>query len=99
MPATRNRKIHVDLPVEVHRKLRVKAAVEDVSMQAFVAQLVSRSVANVSLPERSDATGPTTGQDLLDSGLVGIWKKRRDIGDSLEFARKLRSRAEARHRR
>jgi len=32
------RKIHVDLPQEIHRKLRVKAALEDVSMQAFVCQ-------------------------------------------------------------
>jgi hypothetical protein len=34
------RKIHVDLPEEIHRKLRVKAALEDVSMQAFVARVV-----------------------------------------------------------
>jgi len=32
------RKIRVDLPEEIHRKLRVKAALEDVSMQAFVCQ-------------------------------------------------------------
>ena len=31
------RKIHVDLPEDIHRKLRVKAALEDMSMQAFVA--------------------------------------------------------------
>jgi predicted HicB family RNase H-like nuclease len=43
------RKIHVDLPEEIHRKLRVKAALEDVSMQAFVARVVERAVRDVSL--------------------------------------------------
>jgi predicted HicB family RNase H-like nuclease len=44
------RKIHVDLPEEIHRKLRVKAALEDVSMQAFVARVVARAVKDVSVP-------------------------------------------------
>jgi predicted HicB family RNase H-like nuclease len=47
----RRRKIHVDLPEEIHRKLRVKAALEDVSMQAYVARVVEKAVKNVSLPE------------------------------------------------
>jgi hypothetical protein len=38
-----------------------------------------------------------TGKDLVDSGLFGIWKDRTDIGDSLEYARKLRKQAETRH--
>jgi hypothetical protein len=37
-----------------------------------------------------------TAADLLKSGLVGIWKDREDIGDSSEFARKLRARVEKR---
>ncbi|MGO9267645.1 MAG: FitA-like ribbon-helix-helix domain-containing protein [Candidatus Binataceae bacterium] len=45
------RKIHVDLPEEIHRKLRVKAALEDVSMQAFVARVVARAVKDVPIPE------------------------------------------------
>ncbi len=45
------RKIHVDLPEEIHRKLRVKAALEDISMQAFVARVVERAVKDVPLPE------------------------------------------------
>lgn len=39
-----------------------------------------------------------TGKDLLNSGMVGIWAKRKDIGDSLEYARKLRSQAQTRRR-
>lgn len=37
-----------------------------------------------------------TGADLLESGLVGVWANRKDIGDSLEFARQLRQNAEKR---
>jgi hypothetical protein len=44
------RKIHVDLPEDIHRKLRVKAALEDMSMQAFVARVVERAVKDVPVP-------------------------------------------------
>jgi hypothetical protein len=33
---------------------------------------------------------------LRDSPLIGMWEDRTDIGDSVEFARKLRKRAEER---
>jgi hypothetical protein len=36
--------------------------------------------------------------DLLNSGLVGMWADRKDIGDSREFARRLRERAQTRSR-
>jgi plasmid stability protein len=44
------RKIHVDLPEDIHRKLRVKAALEDMSMQAFVARVVEKAVKDVPVP-------------------------------------------------
>jgi predicted HicB family RNase H-like nuclease len=44
------RKIHVDLPEEIHRKLRVKAALEDVSMQALVARVIAKAVKDVLVP-------------------------------------------------
>jgi hypothetical protein len=40
--------------------------------------------------------GGGTARDLLNSPLVGIWKDRTDIGDSVEFARELRRRSERR---
>ena len=43
----RLRKIHVDLPEEVHRKLRVKAALQDTSIRAFVAHVVGEAVKDV----------------------------------------------------
>lgn len=39
---------------------------------------------------------PLTGKRLLESGLVGIWADRTDIGNSVEFARQLRERAQKR---
>ena len=41
---------------------------------------------------------PMTGKDLLNSGVVGMWAKRKDIGDSLAYARKLRAQAQTRRR-
>ncbi|NLF98065.1 MAG: hypothetical protein GX569_15135 [Candidatus Riflebacteria bacterium] len=34
-----------------------------------------------------------TVEELLNSGLVGIWKDRTDIKDNVEFARELREKA------
>jgi hypothetical protein len=39
-----------------------------------------------------------TAGDLLNSDLVGMWVDRTDIGNSLEFARKLREVAQTRRR-
>jgi hypothetical protein len=36
--------------------------------------------------------------DILSSGLVGMWADRTDIGDSREFARRLRQEGETRRR-
>ena len=47
------RKIHVDLPEDIHKRLRVKAALEDMSMQAFVAHVVGEAVKDVKLPQTS----------------------------------------------
>ena len=39
-----------------------------------------------------------TAHDLLQSGLVGLWADREDIGDSLSFAHHLRHQAQHRRR-
>ena len=41
---------------------------------------------------------PMTGRDILESGLVGMWKDRTDIGDSVEYARQLREQAQTRRK-
>jgi hypothetical protein len=35
-----------------------------------------------------------TARDLRRSGLVGMWRDRADIGDSLEYSRRLRQQAQ-----
>lgn len=56
-----------------------------------------------SLRGREDGAKPPaapvlTARDLLQSPLVGIWADRTDLGDSREFARRLREQAEHRGR-
>jgi hypothetical protein len=47
-------------------------------------------------PTRRGRRPRMTARDLLNSGLVGLWKDRDDIGDSVEFARELREAAQTR---
>jgi hypothetical protein len=49
----------------------------------------------VIVPEAVAEKGGTAG-DLLRSPLFGLWKNRTDIGDSVDYARKLRAKAERR---
>jgi len=41
---------------------------------------------------------PLTARQLLQSGLIGLWRDRTDIGDSVAFARRLREQAQRRNR-
>jgi len=49
----KERKIHVALPDDVHQKLRVKCALEDVTIQQYVARLLSESVKDIEIANRS----------------------------------------------
>jgi len=44
------RRIHVNLPEDVHQKLRVKCALEDMTIQEYVSRLIAKGVQNVELP-------------------------------------------------
>lgn len=48
--------------------------------------------------ERAEEMPVSTLGDLLNSGVVGLWKDRTDIGDSVEYARKLRKAVQRRRR-
>jgi hypothetical protein len=51
------------------------------------------------LPADSPAAGEKlTAARLRRSGLVGLWKKRADLGESADFARHLREQAQRRTR-
>jgi hypothetical protein len=47
-------------------------------------------------PKKTSKRQRLTAQQLLESGLVGIWKDREDIEDSSKFARQLREQAQNR---
>lgn len=58
----------------------------------FIGYLRQRQKMEISKP----VLRQMTARDLLQSGLVGLWADRTDIGDSAVFARQLRERAEQR---
>lgn len=43
------RKIHIDLTEETHKRLRIKAAIQDESIQKFVEELISMAVRDVAV--------------------------------------------------
>lgn len=53
MPESKNRKrkIHIELTEETHQKLRVKAALHDLSLQAYVEELIANSVQDIDLAQ------------------------------------------------
>ena len=56
------RKIHINLPEEVHQRLRVKCALEDVTMQEFVEKLIARNVTDVHLSSVSIGKSSRKGE-------------------------------------
>ncbi len=44
---TKNRKIHINLSEETHRKLRVRCAVDDLTIQQFVEALIEEALKDV----------------------------------------------------
>jgi hypothetical protein len=52
------------------------------------------SLRGVNETAQEAAKRPLTATDLLESDLVGLWADRHDIGDSREFARRLRKEAQ-----
>ena len=44
------RKLHLNIPEDVHQRLRVICAYEDKSMQDFVTELIAEAVKDVRLP-------------------------------------------------
>lgn len=50
----------------------------------------------VSEEDGSRQSAPLTARELLESPLVGLWRDRSDIGDTVDYARKLREAAQKR---
>jgi hypothetical protein len=88
--AAKGKKIHVGLADCTHRRLRVKAALQDVSIQAFVADLVTRAVSDVVIPDGgvaghfvAEAVAEPSAQyaaDLFGRRRLVAPKRQRDVG-------------------
>ncbi len=61
-------------------------------------QNMTKSLKTLSVPKahRKNSAKSLTARALLHSGIVGMWKSRKDIHSSAAFARGLRNRAEKR---
>jgi len=57
--AAPGRMIHIRIPFEVHKLLRMKAAIEDTTIQDVVARLVAQGVGDV---EQDAHSGPSHGE-------------------------------------
>ena len=57
-----------------------------------------QSIEVILLPESSTKSmrKNLTAKELLNSGLIGLWKDREDIKDSADYARQLRGKAQNR---
>ena len=77
---------------EVIKELRTLEPDRWVEVLDFIGYLKRRS-----LKKRSQAhVKQLTARELARSNVVGLWADRRDIGDSVAFARRLRKQAESR---
>ena len=93
-------KIRLKVGVKLPEKAKVYVIVPDLQMEktarVMTPHLANPAQANEFKMEARSIEKPMTGADLLKSGLVGMWAKRKNISDSLEFARELRKKAEKR---
>lgn len=80
--------------------MRVPGIVEDASTIRPLRPIPAKAGTEVEIivPEAKPETAEDLFRALQEAGLIGLWKDRTDIGDSSDFARKLRQQAETRHR-
>lgn len=48
----RSKKIHITLPESVHQRLRIKCALEDLTIQDYVSSLISEAIRDISIVEK-----------------------------------------------
>ena len=59
------RKIHIDLTEETHKRLRIKAAIKDESIQKFVEELISKAVKDVEIEKLQETSTISKTSRLL----------------------------------
>lgn len=52
--SSEEKQVHVRVPEEIYKKLKVKCVYKDTSMQDYVATLISESLGEYSVAEQSD---------------------------------------------
>jgi hypothetical protein len=85
--------ITLELPPEIETKLTEEAAQSATPVDTYALNLIEEGL----MADPSDfKTGAEVVAYWMKHGLIGIWADREDIGDSIEYARKLRKQAETR---
>jgi hypothetical protein len=82
------------MTIKCHFDGRVLVPDEPVDLPVGVSMSVEVRATGVAIDEPPE--GPIRLGELRDSGILGGWEHRDDIGNSVEFARRLRADAERR---
>lgn len=85
--------IVLELAPDTESWLREEAARQQTPVEDYTATLVENVVAR---PRPRPSNGAELVARLQEEGILGMWADREDLGDSSEFARKLRRQAETR---
>ncbi|GEM_PF-5924793 len=64
----KDKKIHIRLPEDLHKKLRVKCAYEDISLQDYVERLIREGVATYSVEEALEKVGLPAAEEKGKTG-------------------------------
>jgi hypothetical protein len=79
------------------QRLRAESQRRRVPLSVVLREVLDRWVDEAEAPaEEQPTAGAQLVEELTASGFIGAWEDRTDIGDSVEFARRLRRRAETR---
>jgi hypothetical protein len=77
--------------------LKERAATRHVPVSVILREVLDQWVEEQEPPAPQEETaGARLVAELTANGLIGMWADRDDIGDSVEFARRLRERAQTR---
>lgn len=85
--------ITLELPPDLEAKLTAEAVQSATPVDIYALNLIEEGL----MADPSDfKTGAEVVAYWMKHGLIGIWADREDIGDSIEYARKLRHQSETR---
>jgi hypothetical protein len=100
-PALRSEERLVGRNVTLHPQqiqwLEREADRRNVTVSQVLRELIDRGIGGLeAVPQESPTAGAELVAELEANGFIGAWEDRSDIGDSVEFARRVRERAQTR---